>query len=367
MERPSCEVVISADAPDALIEVCGLSLLERLLRNLQRLGLREVTIASSTPAEIEAHLRQPSWARTEVRWKLGRATSTRRLVIPAAAYYDPRLLRVLLNCDDAAILVDTATGTKCGPEILDERSANCRTIDVAQQPAYLVDLRRDLRPIWFPAPRDEQQRRAAERELLDAAQNGTLDFPARVHAPIETWIIARLCKTRITPNQITLFNAGVSILVTVLFAAGYLWSGTILALIIGVLDGLDGKQARVKVESTKLGKREHAIDYVLELSWWSALASRFSAYGAFVLLVVSDLVDRVAKRAVKKRTGRNLDDVAPVDRFVRLIGGRRNIYVWMFAASLLTGIPDQGFFCMCVWGALTAAVHVVRAFWITRR
>jgi phosphatidylglycerophosphate synthase len=41
--------------------------------------------------------------------------------------------------------------------------------------------------------------------------------------------------------------------VTVLYALGYLWAGALLALIIGVLDGLDGKLARLKVQMTKAG------------------------------------------------------------------------------------------------------------------
>jgi phosphatidylglycerophosphate synthase len=204
--------------------------------------------------------------------------------------------------------------------------------------------------------------------LLDAAQNGTLDLPAKVHAPIETWIIARLWRTNITPNQITLFTAIVSACVTGLFAAGQLLAGSVLALIVGVLDGLDGKQARVKVETTQLGKREHVLDYMLELSWWTALAYHFTATaqvpGAFMvllLLVGSDVVDRLAKSFAKRRIARNLDDYSPFDRFVRLIGGRRNIYVWILAAGLAAGIADKAFVALCWWGALTAAVHVLRA------
>ncbi len=147
-----------------------------------------------------------------------------------------------------------------------------------------------------------------------------------------------------------------------------------LALIVGVLDGLDGKQARVKVETTELGKREHVLDYVLELSWWTALAFYFTntaalpnAYALLALLVGSDLVDRVAKRIAKQRTGRNLDDVAPIDRFVRLIGGRRNIYVWMLAVGVALGAADEAFALLCYWGSATAAVHMLRALAIVRQ
>ena len=174
--------------------------------------------------------------------------------------------------------------------------------------------------------------------------------------------------------HITLFTAVVSAVATVCFASGWLFEGVIIALAVGILDGLDGKQARVKVETTELGKREHVLDYVLELSWWSALAYHFAstgaqpnAYALLALLVGSDLADRGAKRIVKQHTGRNLDDVAPIDRFVRLIGGRRNIYVWMLALGLAVGAADKSFALLCYWGAATAGVHVFRALTIARQ
>jgi Phosphatidylglycerophosphate synthase len=39
-----------------------------------------------------------------------------------------------------------------------------------------------------------------------------------------------------------------------------------LALIVGVLDGLDGKLARLKLETSKAGKLEHLFDALFENS-----------------------------------------------------------------------------------------------------
>ena len=76
-------------------------------------------------------------------------------------------------------------------------------VDAAAEDDYIITMRRRVRPVCFPAP-SEQNRRLAERIILDSAQNGTLDLPAYFHAPIETGIISLLCKTRITPNQLRL-------------------------------------------------------------------------------------------------------------------------------------------------------------------
>jgi len=40
---------VLADAPSALVELCGISILERLLRMLQRCGVSRATILAATP------------------------------------------------------------------------------------------------------------------------------------------------------------------------------------------------------------------------------------------------------------------------------------------------------------------------------
>lgn len=415
MGKLSHKVVIEAEADSALTEVCGISLLERALRILQRLGVGRATIISASPEAIRRHLAQPSWARAALGVEvieLSAPVVTRAeipetgdslLLLDAGIYLEARPIEALLSREAATLLVDSAppligrarriaAGYLCGAAVLDakwlkdcdahqplmeqlahaadQRQISC--IDVATLPTYLPNLRRHIRPLWFPAPgRDEI--RAAECLLLRAAQNGTLDLPALVHAPIETWIVARLCKTRITPLHITLFTGAISLMATACFATGHLIAGVSIAVVVGILDGLDGKQARVKVETTDLGKREHVLDYALELSWWAALAFHFTsiravpaAYGLLLLLGGSDLVDRYAKRLVKQQTGRNLDDVAPIDRLVRLIGGRRNIYIWMLAAGLTLGRAAEAFVLICYWGAATAGIHILRALFLRR-
>jgi uncharacterized membrane protein YhdT len=46
---------------------------------------------------------------------------------------------------------------------------------------------------------------------------------------------------------------------------------------------------------------------------------------------------------------------------VRLLGGRRNIYVWILTIGFLLGNAPGAFALMAWWEAATALVHVVRA------
>ena len=68
----------------ALIELCGISTLERLLRTLQRCGIERATVLSSTPDAIAQELATPSWARAQLHLTLrarpGRAVTMEQIV-----------------------------------------------------------------------------------------------------------------------------------------------------------------------------------------------------------------------------------------------------------------------------------------------
>ena len=404
--------ILVADAPDALTELCGVNLVERLLRILQRLRFRRAIVFSSTPEIIGAELAKRSWAREQITAQLvptaaklvtahrilEQGLTARFLIVPANIYCDGRLLAALSARNSPTVLVDSnppqsvqhliqnpsgpalvtrdflLTCSDSAPVIeelkqrIDAREID--TVDAAKVDDYIVSMRRHVRPFCFPAPA-EQNRRLAERIILDSAQNGTLDLPACFHAPIETAIISLLCKTRITPNQITIAGFIIGCSATAAFVLGRVGLGIVAALTFGIIDGLDGKQSRVKIETTEHGKWEHHLDYVIENSWWLAIAFHLWRSGQFpnvfyffALLVGSHLLDEFAKRRAKMATGRLLDDIAPFDRAFRLIAARRNVYVWMLAAGFLLGAFPKSYAVICSWAALSAAVHLMRAVWI---
>ncbi|HSP45465.1 MAG TPA: CDP-alcohol phosphatidyltransferase family protein [Chthoniobacterales bacterium] len=410
MDLPRPQLLILADVPDALRILFGISLLERLLRTAQRLGFRDALILAQSPDQIATHLAKPSWARAEIEVTFCRheasvtrvqdvATSGERVfVVSAGFYYDARLLRRVAEQNTTTLLVDTSPPQESvplwkneavnfrgaalvtrdwleerqpGASLMDQLSSDAATMrinvcDAAAEPTYVTSLRKHVRPVFFPAPSSELVP-LAEKFPRDVAQNGVLDFPGYLDSPIEDRIVACLSRTSIRPNQVTVITMLIGLVVTGLFATGHLWWGVALGYTIEVLDGVDGKLARLKVETTAAGEWEHLTDYFIELSWWSALAFYFRGAGltwAFALLclyVGSDLLDRLAKRSAKKRVGRNLDDVSNFDRFVRCIGARRNINVWILFAALALGDAASGFVLICWWMAASAAAHIVRA------
>jgi phosphatidylglycerophosphate synthase len=404
--------ILIADAPGALTELCGVNLLERLLRILQRLGFRRAIVFSSTPEIVEADLAKRSWARNQItadlvssatnpltaQWLLEQSRADCFLIIPANIYCDARLLAALCAKDSSVALVDSnppefarhLVRNPCGPALITRDflfalsptaplfseltrkidHGKTDTVDAAKQDDYIVSMRRHVRPVCFRVPLD-QDRRLAERIILNSAQNGTLDLPAYIHAPIETAIISLLCKTRITPNQITIGGFVIGCGGTAAFVVGRVGLGILAALIFGIVDGLDGKQSRVKIETTERGKWEHHLDYLIENSWWLAIAFHLWRSGQFSnafyflgLLIASHLLDESAKRWVKMVRGRLLDDIRPFDRAFRLIAARRNIYVWILAFGFLLNAFPQSYAIICGWATVSAVVHLARSIWI---
>jgi 1L-myo-inositol 1-phosphate cytidylyltransferase / CDP-L-myo-inositol myo-inositolphosphotransferase len=430
MSEPSRPpLLIVADSPEALTDLCGISLLERMRRTALHLGFREATILSDSVKAVVTHVAKQSWHRADVSltfrehtgasvtvgdildWvaAIGVSSDERILIVFAGFYCDVRLLRSLAKARTNSVLIDSDPPSIIAPllensdahssdplrcaallsnswfseknpgdalvqEIAsDTMAGRIASIDAAQQQAYVASMRRNVRPVFFPAPSIER-RSLAERLLRDATQKGVLDFPALVHAPIEKWLVSHLCRTTIAPNQITLGTGVLGLSVTALYALGYLWAGALLALVIGVLDGIDGKLARLKIQMTKAGKREHLLDFLIEMSWWMALAYHFHATGqvryAYLILLVffaSHSLERVARGSFQRRIGRSLDDFSPFDRLVRYVAGRRNIYTWLFTFFLLIGAPANGFIWLCLWGAASAAIHIFRALQILSR
>src|SRR5436305_7633354 len=132
--------ILIADAPEALTELCGVNLLERLLRILQRLGFRRAIVFSTTPEIVGAELAKRSWAREQITVHLApdaigsltahllleQSPSERFLIVPANIYCDARLLATLCAKDSSAALVDsnppefarTLIRNPCGPALV---------------------------------------------------------------------------------------------------------------------------------------------------------------------------------------------------------------------------------------------------------
>src|SRR5215831_12828390 len=185
--------ILIADAPDALVQLCGVNLLERLLRILQRLGFRRAIVLSSTPEIIRTELAKPSWARQQITVQLvasaakpitaplflQQSQAERFLFLPANLYCDARLLAALCARKSSAALVDSnppeftkhivqnpsapalvtrdflLTCSDSAPVVeelkqkIDAREIDA--VDAAKVDDYIVSMRRHVRPLCLSA------------------------------------------------------------------------------------------------------------------------------------------------------------------------------------------------------------------------
>ena len=295
---------------------------------------------------------------------------------------DPRVLRALAACSGSVV----ACSADASPEPVarvraadlrrygSELAGHVRRLALDSLDPYVTELRGTVVP-YILSVRSPAERRAAWPVLLDGVQKRALDLPGRYFdTPFENFLLRRIAPTNLTPNQVTLATIVLACAVGTLFLHGWLRTGVLLALLVGVLDGVDGKLARLKLATSKIGEFEHVADFFYENFWYLAIAAHLQAvtgiaglWQAGLFLAGFDLTDNLLYLVVRVRTGSVLDELSQFDRSFRLIAGRRNVYVMIFAAGFFGGGPAAAFVAATLWAGVTAVVHALRALGALRK
>ncbi len=234
-----------------------------------------------------------------------------------------------------------------------------RRLAVETLPTYAPERRRDAPMLWA-RPHGPAECEAATARLLAAAQKGCLDWPARfLHPPVENALVRLLLPTPVTPNMVTLATAVLGIVALWAFATGRPGLGLALVLVIGPLDGVDGKLARTRHEFSRWGDLEHVLDKLLEYGWflalggWLALTHGIAAWLAAAGLVIFALTEAASGEFFRRFSGRQIDDWGPFERRFRLVAGRRNTFFWTLVPFGIAGLWWEGFLVLLAYGALT--------------
>lgn len=369
----------------------GLALLHRQLKQLRKLEVGTVTLlvpagdpvpTASTLGE-ERVVSVPTGTQ-DLEAALVAAVDelpSESLVLAADHLVDLRVLRALRTCGESTFAsadggrpaavgwVRASDVRRHGHEI----AVRAQRLPLASIDPYSEELRGAVAPYALPVRSSADHRRAWE-VLLDHVQKRSLDLPGRYFdTPFENFLVRRLAPTDVTPNQITLATLVLAAWVASLFLHGWLRVGIGLALVVGVLDGVDGKLARLKLATSKLGELEHVGDFLYENAWYLALAAHFASttqraefWYAGATLVACDLTDSLLYLAAQRRTGRMLDELTTFDRRFRAIAGRRNVYVMIFVAGFFAGDAATSFLVAVAWAIVTVAIHMLRVASILR-
>jgi len=248
------------------------------------------------------------------------------------------------------------------------RLSTVKGLDVRQPDLYVAEVRRHVEPFWYKVTSDADAERC-KRALVVGAQKRTLDVLAwHFNRPLENWLTLRLADWPITPNQMSVITSLVAFAVTGLFLSGWLWPAALLAFVVNVLDGVDGKLARAKALATRLGQLEHSFDLLYEQSWYIAYTwvsyrsvPSLTVLAAGFLMLLCDSFARHVSMQFRQVMGVALADYAPFDRRFRRFDGRRNIYSIYMLLGVIIGRPFYALVAMAFHAAITSLVYAIRA------
>lgn len=404
--------------PRAFLKVGGISLLERQLRQLKRLGIEDVTVVAG---EFLSALEETKFRRgpekitilslPDMKPEGNFPKGEKVLVLEAGVLIDERIMkavlakkgrRTLATFPEKTVIYGKGYGLKLksargeklfasvasvlGEDIIKAFGARgfqetplvnlLKTvlaataspfIDVSKMPTYLADRRRNLDIMWRPVAKQSETGKATRAQIA-TAQKGCLDWPARwIHPFFENLTVELICPYPITPNFITVITFLVGGYITYLFATGQMLFGLILALVIGVLDGVDGKLARTKMEQTPIGELEHIADKIVEYFWYLGIAWYLAGvegnalpWALAVLIILFAWAEVVQGEFFRRLTGKQLDDAGKFERTARIFTARRNTIIWGLIPFALLDQWLLGFWAVAIFTALTFFIAQVR-------
>jgi len=413
-------VVLAAEAEKALTKLCGIPVARRLLLTLRAADLRDVIVVTGPDGRA---VREALGDGEDLGMRLayvegeGALPAERLeamldgpfLVVEGNYVLDERILGRLAKREGMAIAYDSRVrggmqvvveegkvkalspsggegayvgACRCSPEVLPflqerdwtislaqaVRRFDFAALDVAEIEPYVAEIRRELPTLWFRIESPEDAERC-KKALVEGAQKRTLDVLAwYFNRPIESWITYRIADFPITPNMMSALTYIVAFGVTALLLAGKLLPAALICFVVNVMDGLDGKLARVKGMATRLGQLEHSFDLLYEQSWYMALAWAVHrlrgdllplALGFAALLF--DSFARHVSMQFRQVMGVALADYAPFDRLFRRFDGRRNIYSIYILLGAIFGVPLYALAAIAGHAFITGAVYVMRA------
>lgn len=385
----------------------GLTLLERNLRELEILGITEAVVLTREDLQPQNHFRYPNFKSLKIAYRFGDSTdpflSLRSelenenpiLALEGHSVNDRRVLKKMLDCKSSCgvrspVGKDPATMAviSLGDSVLFEKNesrpltrmldaslknARIPALDLSNFNRHIIQLRRELDPFLLLIE-DSKQLEEADYFLRMSAHKGVNDFVAKfIHPPLEFAGTKLLLNTPIAPNQITIFWVLLAAITLPLFVTGHLLFGILLAAIRGVLDGIDGKLARLTLRFSKAGDRlDHVTDTIYEAAWCLAIGWYFmqgdlqSTAATFTaIFFVSYLVERIVPGVFKKIHGREIYDYTEIDKFLRVIGSRANNNIWVLMIGIILGFARETYYAVSLWMLATASWHTLRLIWVT--
>ena len=274
----------------------------------------------------------------------------------------------------AAVVTD-AEGLE---EALGRMNGNSRSVGTLLEtvtPADLAAFNETLRSAQAPflEPVSQENRAELENRLYGNAYKGITDLVTKFVWPRPARKAVQIAASMgMSPNMVTSIGLVLVIAACYLFLNGHYLAGLLAGWIMTFLDTVDGKLARVTVQSTKFGNLyDHIIDLVHPPFWyiyWGMSLTGFTPVLGFDqqqmywLIIMAYVLGRLVEGVFPLLGSCGMFTWRPFDAWFRLVTARRNPCLIILTASALAGRPDWGFVAVTFWSVITTMVLVLRLF-----
>ena len=312
------------------------------------------------------------------------SSATQRLVLLRADWvYDDALVRGLARSDDDVALVaddgavvaigmaaTTARATNAAALLADGQAPDgARRVTAAQLADGYNDALRKREPPYL-MPLNQADLPAIERRIFAGSYKGVTDLVTLYVWPAPARWVTRVCANNgITPNQVTSASLVLVFAAMWLFWTGHFGWGMLAAWVMTFLDTVDGKLARVTLQSSPWGNVfDNSIDLIHPPFWWWAWIVGLPAAGfayehasvALTVIVAGYVLQRIEEGIFMACFKMDMHVWQRFDSRLRLITARRNPNLLILSASLLVGRPDVGISVVALWTAVCLVLHALR-------
>jgi phosphatidylglycerophosphate synthase len=211
---------------------------------------------------------------------------------------------------------------------------------------------------------------AIEARVFAGSYKGVTDFVTLYLWPRPASACTRICaQLGLTPNMVTSIGLVLVFVAMWAFWHGHFGWGLVAAWIMTFLDTVDGKLARVTVQSSKFGDFfDHSIDVVHPPFWWWTWVVGLTAVGlqlppdsiALKVILIGYVVQRLQEGLFEVIFGISPYMWQRCDSLMRLVTARRNPNLVILTVSAVAGRPDLGINTVAVWVAICTTFDTVR-------
>ncbi len=228
-----------------------------------------------------------------------------------------------------------------------------KAIDIKK---YVPNLRRNLDVLWRPIEKASDCNKITKL-LISRAQKGTQDAISRWVYPIpENFLTEHLLKTPLQGMVLRglIFLFGVYL--TWLFAIGHMGWGLAGVIILGIFFGVEEKSSQILLQERSKIKISANIFKVVEYSWMFAIAfymakmtGNQALWAVGLLIILFDIIMGLQKSFYRRISGHSLDDAGSFEKSFKLLGAMRNTRVWLLIPFALIEKWELGFWVIAIY------------------